>query len=132
ESLGTGPASYIAGRYPDKVTGIILLSPYNHLADVAQSHYPFLPARYLLHDDFFSSQYLQTYHGLVGVMIDGRDTIVPPQFGHRLYDSFAGPKRLWEYPDCNHVELGEPPETFWKSVLAFWRTATATMIAAKN
>lgn len=132
ESLGSGPASYLAGRFPDKVTGIMLLSPFNHLADVAQSHYPFLPARYLLQDDFYSAQYLQTYHGLVGIMIDGRDTMVPARFGRRLYDGFTGTKRLWVYPDCNHVELGESPEIFWKSVVEFWRSAGKTMVAAKN
>ena len=132
ESLGTGPASYLAGQFPDKITGVMLLSPYYRLADVAQSHYPFLPARYLLHDDFYSAQYLQSYHGLVGIMIDGRDTIVPARFGQRLYDGFTGPKRLWQYPDCEHVQLGESPETFWKSVREFWRTANVTRVAAKN
>ena len=65
-------------------------------------------------------------------MIDGRDTTVPAVFGQRLYDSFTGPKRLWEFPDCNHIQLGEPPEIFWKSVLEFWRTANVTRVAAKN
>ena len=132
ESLGTGPASYLAGQFPDKITGIMLLSPYARLADVAQSHYPFLPARYLLHDDFYSAQYLQHYHGLVGIMIDGRDTVIPARFGQRLYDSFTGPKRLWEFPDGNHIQLGEPPEIFWKSVVEFWHTANVTRVAAKN
>jgi hypothetical protein len=27
ESLGTGVASYLAGRYPDKVAGVALLAP---------------------------------------------------------------------------------------------------------
>jgi pimeloyl-ACP methyl ester carboxylesterase len=123
ESLGTGLASYLAGAFPDQTTGVMLLSPYDRLADVAQSHYPFLPARWLLQDDFYSAQYLQNYHGLVGIMIDGQDEVVPPRFAQSLYDGFSGPKRLWEYPQCNHVQLGESPATFWKAVLEFWHTA---------
>lgn len=129
ESLGTGVASYLAGKFPDKVAGLMLLSPYDRLADVAQSHYPLLPTRWIMLDDLRSKDYLQTYHGLLGVMIDGRDSVVPAQFGHRLYDGYAGPKRAWEYPDCNHVELGESPETFWKAVVEFWQTAKTNVTA---
>ncbi len=120
ESLGTGVASFLAGEFPEKISGLMLLSPYHRLADVAQSHYPLLPAHWILQDDFWSEQYLRTYHGLVGIMIDGKDEVVPATFGHRLFDGYVGPKKMWEYPNCHHVQLGESPETFWKAVTAFW------------
>jgi len=123
ESLGTGVAAYLAGQFPEKITGLMLLSPYDRLARVAQNHYPLLPACWMIRDDFWPEQYLRTYRGLVGIMIDGSDEIVPPQFGHRLLDSYSGPKRLWEYPGHNHVELGESPETFWQAVIQFWQTS---------
>ena len=129
ESLGTGVASYLASEFPDKITGLMLLSPYNRLADIAQNHYPLLPARLIMLDDFWSEHYLKKFHGLVGIMIDGKDSVVPAQFGHRLYDGYAGPKRLWEYPNCNHVELGESRETFWKSVVDFWQTTKTNVTA---
>ncbi|HEV2692647.1 MAG TPA: alpha/beta hydrolase [Verrucomicrobiae bacterium] len=134
ESLGTGVASYLAGEFPDKITGVMLLSPYNRLADIAQNHYPLLPARWIMLDDFWSEHYLKKFHGLVGVMIDGKDSVVPAQFGHRLYDGYTGPKRLWAYPNCNHVELGESPATFWKAVIEFWQTTTtnAAAVATAN
>ena len=121
ESLGSGVASFLAGKFPEKITGIILFSPYHRLADVAQSHYPLLPARWLLLDDFQSDNYLKNFHGRVGIVIDGKDEIVPAKFGRRLFDGYAGPKRLWEYPKSNHVELGEPPEMFWRAAIGFWR-----------
>lgn len=120
ESLGTGVVSFLAGEFPEKISGVMLLSPYHRLAEVAQTHYPWLPARWLLQDDFWSEKYLRNYHGRVGVMIDGRDEVVPANFGHRLFDSYVGPKKLWEYPNCHHVQLGESPEAFWKAVTAFW------------
>ena len=130
ESLGSGVAAYLAGEFPGKVTGVMLLSPYHRLADVAQSHYPMLPARLLMLDDFRSENYLKTFHGLVGVMIDGQDSVVPAKFGHRLYDGYAGTKRLWEYPGCNHVQLGESPETFWQAVVNFWLTGSTNVSTA--
>jgi len=124
ESLGTGVASFLAGAYPGQVTGIMLLSPYHRLVDVAQTHYPILPVHWLMLDDFWSEHYLKSYHGLVGVMIDGQDSVIPARFGHQLYDGYTGPKRLWEYPGCDHVTLGESPATFWPAVVHFWQSAS--------
>ena len=97
ESLGSGVAAYLGGTQPDKIAGMILLSPYDRLANVAQHRLPFLPARLMLLDRFPSEDYLHSYHGPIGIMIDGRDFVVPPVFGQRLYDGYTGPKRLWEF-----------------------------------
>ena len=121
ESLGTGVASYLAGQFPDRVAGLMLLSPYERLADVAQYQYPWLPARWMLRDDLWSGQYLARYRGLLGVMVDGRDTVVPERFGRRLFNDYAGPKRLWEFPDLGHIQIGAPQLEFWRQVVAFWQ-----------
>jgi pimeloyl-ACP methyl ester carboxylesterase len=122
ESLGSGVAAYLAGTHPDRIAGLILLSPYNRLTSVAQNHMPLLPVWLLLVDRFPSEDYLHNYHGPVGIMVDGRDEVVPEKFGLRLYDSYAGPKRLWNFPDGYHISIMEPPERFWSEVLDFWQT----------
>jgi len=121
ESLGTGVASFLAGKFPERINGIILLSPYDRLANIAQSRYPWLPARWLLLDQFPSENFLKSYHGSVGVMLDGRDRIVPEIYGQRLYDGYAGAKKLWRYPDSGHIQIGEAPENFWRAVVKFWK-----------
>jgi pimeloyl-ACP methyl ester carboxylesterase len=126
ESLGSGVAAYLAGTHPDRIAGIILLSPYNRLTSVAQDHMPLLPVWLLLVDRFPSEDYLRNYHGPVGIMVDGRDEVVPEEFGLRLYDRYAGPKRLWSFPDGDHISIMEPPEKFWGEVLDFWRTNNRT------
>jgi len=123
ESLGSGVAAYLAGTHPGKIAGILLLSPYNRLVDVAQDHMPFLPVWLLLVDRFPSEDYLRHYHGPVGIVVDGRDQVVPEKFGLRLYDHYAGPKRLWRFPDGNHISIMEPPEKFWGEVLNFWQAS---------
>jgi pimeloyl-ACP methyl ester carboxylesterase len=122
ESLGTGVAAYLAGTHPDKVTGAVLISPYNRLTDVAQNHMPVFPVHLLLVDRFPSEDYLRQYHGPVGMVVDGHDDVVPEKFGRRLYDGYAGPKVLWEFPRGEHAEIMEQPEQFWKEVVAFWQT----------
>jgi uncharacterized protein len=122
ESLGSGVAAYLAGTHPGEIAGMILLSPYNRLTSVAQEHMPYLPVWLILVDRFPSEDYLRHYHGPVGIMVDGRDTVVPEKFGLRLYDGYAGPKRLWSFPDGGHISIMEPSAMFWGAVLAFWQT----------
>jgi len=122
ESLGTGVASYLAGTYPGKVEGIILISPYNRLTGVAQYHMPIFPVRLMLIDRFPSEDYLRNYHGPVGMVLDGQDQVIPEKFGLSLYNGYAGPKRLWEFPLGEHAAIMEPPGKFWKEVVEFWQT----------
>jgi uncharacterized protein len=122
ESLGSGVAAYLAGTHPDKIAGILLLSPFNRLTSVAQDHMPLLPVWLLLVDRFPSEDYLRAFRGPVGIMVDGRDEVVPEKFGLRLYDSYAGPKRLWTFPEGQHISIMKPPEKFWTEVLGFWQT----------
>ena len=125
ESLGSGVASYLAGSYSNKIAGVILISPFNSLTDVAQHHYPLLPVRWLLKDRFPSDKYLQKYQGKVGVTIDGQDRVIPKKFSLQLFNGFNGPKKLWEVPDGEHIQIPEPPSEFWKEVVAFWQSGTS-------
>jgi pimeloyl-ACP methyl ester carboxylesterase len=132
ESLGTGVAAYLAGAHPGKIAGLILLSPYNCLTDVAQYRKPFLPAWLLLADRFPSADYLRSYHGPVGIMVDGRDWIVPERFGKRLYDQYDGPKQLWRFADGGHISIAQPKAKFWRQVMDFWRSNQVSVHVAGN
>jgi len=122
ESLGSGVAGHLAGAYSGRIAGAILLSPFNRLTDVAQYHMPVFPVHLILMDRFPSGDDLRRYHGPVGVMVDGHDQVVPEKFGLRLYNDYAGPKRLWEFPQSGHIVIAEPPAQFWKEVVEFWQS----------
>jgi len=122
ESLGSGVASFLAGTYSNKIAGVVLISPFNRLTDVAQNDFPQLPVRSLLVDRFPSDEYLRHYQGKVGVTVDGKDTVVPEKFGLRLYNGYAGPKKLWEFPNGGHCGIGVKPPEFWKEAFEFWQT----------
>lgn len=121
ESLGTGVASYLAGTYTNRIAGMVLLSPFTSITDVGQSRYPFLPVSLLLVDKFPSEEYLRNYDGKVGITVDGRDVVVPEKFGLRLYNSYQGQKKLWQYPNGSHIQI-DKPQNFWKEAIAFWRS----------
>lgn len=119
ESLGSGVASYLAGTYPGRIAAIILISPFNSIVAVAQHHYPVLPVRLLLTDRFPSEDYLKNYRGKVGIIVDGRDVVVPEKFGLSLYNGYAGPKKLWQFPDGGHCQIMEPQTDFWREAVQF-------------
>jgi len=125
ESLGSGVASYLAGTYSNRIAGLILISPFSSLTDVAQHHFPLLPVRWFLIDRFPSQTYLRNYQGKLGVTVDGKDTVVPKKFGLRLYSGYAGPKKLWDFPEGEHCQILEPSGDFWKEVVEFWQSDTA-------
>lgn len=60
ESIGSGPASYLASlaHPPDK---LVLIVPFDSLANVAFEHMPFLPVRLLLRDDWDNIAALKSY-----------------------------------------------------------------------
>jgi uncharacterized protein len=121
ESLGTGVAAYLAGTYPQVVRGLLLIAPYNNLSDVAQHHMPIFPVKWLLRDKFPSDKYLRNYHGPIGFLLAGQDTVVPTRFGRKLYEEYTGPKKLWEMPEAGHNDVQQQTEVWWKEVTEFWR-----------
>ncbi|HEU5397554.1 MAG TPA: alpha/beta fold hydrolase, partial [Verrucomicrobiae bacterium] len=119
ESLGSGVACYLAGCHPDRIAGLILISPYDRLTSVAHFEYPWLPVGLLMVDRFPSADYLRRYHGNIGVSVDGRDAVIPEKIGLRLYHGYAGPKKLWEFPDGGHCQIRGPQSMFWKEAFDF-------------
>jgi hypothetical protein len=122
ESLGTGVASYLLGTYSNKIAGAVLISPFNRLIDVAQNDFPQQPVLSLITDRFPSQEYLRHYQGKIGIALDGKDIVVPEKFGLRLYNSYAGPKKLWEFPYGQHCQITEPSSKFWREAVEFWQT----------
>lgn len=121
ESLGTGVAAYLAGHQPQRVAGLALLAPYTRLADVAQAHMPIFPVRLILREHFPAEDYLRRFHGPVAALVAGQDSVVPERFGRALYDGYAGPKRLWEFPQMDHETLMFQPADTWREIYSFWK-----------
>ena len=76
ESIGSGPACALAQEkfQPDK---ILLVVPFDSLAKVASRHFPFLPVRFLLRDDWNNVESLRRYTGPVEIVGAVSDTIIP-------------------------------------------------------
>ena len=122
ESLGTGVAAYLAGKHPTDIAGVVLFAPYNNLVAVGQAHTIILPVSLMLVDRFPSDKHLRNYHGPVAMLTGGHDWVVPEKLGRRLYDSYDGPKRLWEFPEGNHGTVMLQPPAIWNQIVEFLQT----------
>jgi pimeloyl-ACP methyl ester carboxylesterase len=113
ESLGSGVASYLAASFPEQVAGLLMITPFSSLADVAAHHYPFLPVRTLLSERYDSVEALSSYRGPVAFLLAGRDEVVTTSLGKKLYDSYGGPKWLHIEADAGHNTLPYNPAAVW-------------------
>ena len=113
ESLGSGVASYLAANFPDEVAGLLLITPFSSLTDVAAHHYPFLPVRMLLSERYNSMESLSHYRGPVAFLLAGRDEVVSTELGQQLYNSYKGPRWLHIEPQAGHNTLPYQPGTTW-------------------
>jgi uncharacterized protein len=120
ESLGSGVVAAIVADSNLPVAGIVLITPWDTLANLAQTIYWYLPVGWLLLDKFDSVNNLQAFKGKVAVLIAEKDEIIPPQFSMNLYDSLTGEKKLWILNNAGHNSLSIYPQaTWWQEVIHF-------------
>ncbi len=124
ESLGAGVACRMAAAFPDRIAGLMLITPFSSLPDVGAHHYPFLPVRFLMRDRYDNVTALKQYRGPVAILLAEQDTVVPPEFGRKLYESYQGVKRLSVQPGSDHNTLDlSAYNPWWHEAVAFLRGA---------
>jgi pimeloyl-ACP methyl ester carboxylesterase len=120
ESLGAGVASAAFARRPEAVDGLLLITPWDSLANVAQHHYRWLPVRWLLRDRYDNMAHLGRATKPVVVAVAEHDEIVPARFGVALYQAIGGTKRLAWITGAGHNDwLWHVDERWWRETLAF-------------
>ena len=120
ESLGGGVVSRAVGITDIPIKGMVLFLPWDSLPDLAQTHYWFLPARWLILDKYNNIDNLQGYEGNIAVVLAEHDEVVPVRHGKRLYESITAKKKLWLFEDARHNEMPVEAELhWWTEVIAF-------------
>jgi fermentation-respiration switch protein FrsA (DUF1100 family) len=84
ESLGSGVVAALQARRPP--AGVVLRSPFTELAEVGAHHYPWLPVRALLRDQFPVLDHLADSDVPVTIIYGNRDTVVPATLSSRVAD----------------------------------------------
>lgn len=100
ESLGTAVAAGLAAEQPPGA--VVLRSPFPSLAEVGRLHYPWLPVRALLRDEFPTAEWIADYGGPVLVIVGDRDEIVPADLSRRVHKAAGGDADLWTAAGAGH------------------------------
>ena len=83
-SLGSGVAVYLSTRR--QIEQLILLTPYDSIAEVGQSHYPLFPVKYLIKDRFDSLKYAPEIAIPVLIVTAELDRVIPIKHSEALRD----------------------------------------------
>lgn len=120
ESLGAAVAAAAGARHGDKIAGLLLITPWDQLANVASHHYPFLPVSMFLHDRYNSVFHLASFRLPVVVALAEQDDIVPRRFGEALFESLSTRKQLKIMPDAGHNDwIFHLDRQWWQEVTQF-------------
>lgn len=126
ESLGCGVAAAALRRTETPVQGLVLFLPWDSLPEVAQNHYWYVPARWLVRDRYDNIDNLRHYSGPVAVVLAGEDEVIPVRHGQRLYAALTSPKQQWLFAGASHNAMPLAPElAWWGEVIGFLGVATA-------
>ncbi|WP_210396716.1 alpha/beta hydrolase [Motiliproteus sediminis] len=107
-SLGSGVATYVASQRA--VRGVILVTPYDSLVRVGQTHYPWFPVSTLMRNRFESIKLApQLSMPLLSILAE-QDRVVPPALGRRLSSAWQGPVTELEIKGADHINLTSAPD----------------------
>lgn len=124
ESLGAAVAAAAGARHRELTAGLLLITPWDRLANVGSHHYPWLPVRWLLRDEYDTVARLASFDRPVVVAVAEHDSIVPARFGTALHASLSGPKRLVVIAGSDHND--------WPNLVdgAWWQAAIEFALAS--
>ena len=108
ESLGTGVATEMAHRYA--ITGfsvgaLVLEAPFTSMGDAAAVHYPYIPARLLVLDNYDSIAKIDAVDTPLMIVHGAVDWTVPQKLGRRLFDAAKKPKLSLWLENAGHNDL---------------------------
>ncbi|MDZ7591591.1 MAG: alpha/beta hydrolase [Rubrivivax sp.] len=121
ESLGAAVAAGAGALQPERTAGLVLITPWERLANVASHHYPWLPVKWLLRDRYDTAARLARFDRPVVVVVAEQDRIVPARFGVALHTTLGGPKHLMQIDGAGHNDWPGRVDAAW------WRRATRTV-----
>ena len=105
ESIGGGPAVQVASER--EIGALVLEAPLTSAADVAQRHYWYLPARYLVLDRYDSMSKIGRVKAPLFIVHGERDRVVPVDMGHALLAAANQPKDARFFAEAGHNDLYE-------------------------
>ncbi len=118
-SLGSGVAVHVAAHR--RVGGVILVTPFDSLVNVAKAHYPIFPVGLMLKHRFESASLAPDIAVPALFLTASHDQVVPPRLAKKLADAWGGPTTAVEVGGTDHNSIETSP-VYWDAVNAFLST----------
>jgi len=121
-SIGGGPAVHLASKCGCKM--LVLQRTFSSLADAAQTHYPWVPVRFLMRNQYRSSEKIKTCDQPLFQSHGDCDTVVPIELARKLYESApSSNKKFVMVPNMGHFDV--LPANYWDQLKTFVREVDA-------
>lgn len=109
-SLGTGVSTQVAAARPE-LAGVILVTPYESIAAIAKSQYPWLPIKHMLRHPFRSIDVAPDNPMPAQILLAEFDEVIPVESGRKLGEAWGGPTEMITLP-TGHNDINEHPDYF--------------------
>ena len=120
QSLGSGVAAAVCADDSLPVKGLLLITPWDSLPNVAAAHYPFVPVRWLLIDRYDSVANLAHFAHPIFLARAEHDEIIPPPLSMNLFAQLPEPKKEIVFENAGHNTWpGTTPDTWLDEALDF-------------
>jgi len=113
ESLGAGVAAAVCADAALPVHGLVLMTPWDNIANVGQSFYPWIPVRLLMIDKYDSIANLQHFAHPICIVRSEDDEVIPPPLTLNLIAHLPEPKKVIVQAGVGHNNWPRSPELAW-------------------
>jgi pimeloyl-ACP methyl ester carboxylesterase len=119
-SLGSGVAAAVCHDPAVPVHGLALLMPWDTIANVAYSIYPYFPVSFMMTDRYDSVTNLEQFKHPICVVRGDQDDVVLPRLTLSLYAKLPEPKKMVVQTGYGHGDWPDNPTlSWWDEVLDF-------------
>ncbi len=115
-SLGTGVATYLATQRP--AVGVILVSPYDSVLQLAQAKLTCFPVERILNNRYEAITHAPEAKLPLLALLAERDRMIPKRHSLKLIEAWAGPKQVKVIHGKSHNTIFAG-EGYWSSIHEF-------------
>jgi alpha-beta hydrolase superfamily lysophospholipase len=120
KSMGGPIASYVAAH--TQPAAIVVDSTFSSFQDVAKSHFPFLPIKWIARFSYDTASYLQKRTAPLLVIHSPTDQVVPYQLGQKCFQKAAKPKQFLTIQGDHNNNLLVSKDLYLKTLRQFFQS----------
>lgn len=108
-SMGSGPATYLAAKYPEVIDGLVLMSPFKSFCNLVKDLVGW-GAHWLVKERFNNIEEIQRVKCNIALIHGAADTFIPPSNSEELKAAAKAPVELYLQPGMTHSEFSVPKD----------------------